>query len=79
MDATNALDDGTSNVSNQTIKVRTNQNVEVNCGSENQLQGVTWNNVDTGGGEFRVVFSYTNPTTLNITDPNNDPAGLAHV
>lgn len=79
MDAFNARDDGTTNLTNRTIKIRTSGGVQFDMGSSNQVQSVNFQNVDVGGNPFGVQFVYTNRNgDLTVTSPSSDPKGYAY-
>ena len=78
MDIIDARNDGTSNIFNQTIRIRTANNEELYLGTKNTVQSVTWNGIDTESEAYRISLQYKNLNSLYISAPQSDPAGFAH-
>jgi len=67
-DLVNALAEA-DNLSYQTIQLKLQDGLKVNCGSRNKLTGVTFGGGDTGGGNDTVVYSYVNANDFTVTSP----------
>lgn len=76
-DLINADANSQSNVSNQTIIIKTSCGDRFDLGTKNKLSNIseTGGNAGTGGGNRTITYSYTNFNTLTCTSPQ-DPAGL---
>ena len=76
-DGINALEDATSNVTNQTIKFKIADGTIVDLGNKNKLSNIseTGGNAGARGGNRTVSFSYVNFNYLTITSPS-DPSML---
>lgn len=69
-DLVTALGNGRSNLTNQTIILRTDEGLTVNLGTKNKLASVTFEGFDAGGGNGTCTFEYTNSNSLTITHNN---------
>ena len=78
MDLADALATEPQELPNEKIVLTTSGYYRFHVGDTNVLRSVNWANTDTGGGEFRVRFSYQSYNELTVTDPANDPAGFPH-
>ena len=80
MDNILARDDGPSNITNNQIRIRTANGVDVYMGTKNTINNVSWQGLDTGGGEFRARFSYRNVNIMTVTDPTagGDPLAKSY-
>jgi hypothetical protein len=74
-DLVNALAEA-DNLSYQTIQLKLQDGLKVNCGSRNKLTGVTFGGGDTSGGNDNVVYSYTNANDFTCTHPNDPNTAL---
>lgn len=79
MDVIDAKNDGTSNVNNQTMRVRTLNNYDFYLGTKNTIRNVSWQGSDVNSNAFQVQFSYENENILTITAPQSDPKSFPHV
>ena len=66
-DLVNALGDGSSNLVNRTIIVKTDSGLTINLGTKNKLASVTFEGFDAGGGNGAATFEYQNSNSLTIT------------
>lgn len=66
-DLVNALGNGSTNLINRTIIVKTKEGLNVNLGTKNKLSNVTFEGFDAGGGNGTCTFEYTNSNALTIT------------
>jgi hypothetical protein len=69
----------TDNLSDQTIKIRLDDNTQFYMGTKNKLESVSYSGGDTGGGSVTVSMTYAGNNTLTITNPTTDPDTHAHV
>lgn len=78
-DGVSAKEDGIlstgDNLSNRTIKLKTQESTYINLGTKNKLSSVRWGGGDAGGGNVTAVYSYSNFNDLTVTH-SNDPSGL---
>lgn len=58
-----------NNLTNETIKVVTQDGLVLDLGSRNKLSNVNDTGGDTGGGNATVTYSYRNKNTLTVTHP----------
>jgi len=66
------------NLIDQTIMISLNDNTRFFMGDKNKLQDVTRSGGDATGGNSTVSYNYVGYNILTVTNPDNDPAGLAH-
>jgi len=76
-DNINAIEDATTNVTNQTIKFKTADGMIVDLGTKNKLSNIseTGGNAGARGGNRTISYSYVNFNDMTITHPA-DPSGL---
>lgn len=76
-DKVSALEDATSNLTNQSIYLACREGTKIDLGSRNKLNSVTYGGANAGqnGGNATVTYSYTNFNDLTVTHPA-DPSGL---
>jgi hypothetical protein len=73
-DLVNAKGDGSDNLVNRTIIIKTKGGLRINLGTKNKLSSVNFDGFDAGGGNGTVQFEYTNSNALTIThDQFTDP------
>ena len=56
-----------SNLSDETIILKTLGGLTINCGTKNKLSSVSYGGADAGGGNGTVTLEYQNSNTLTIT------------
>jgi hypothetical protein len=66
-DLVNAIGDGSENLTNETIIIKSDAGLTVNLGTRNKLSNVTFDGFDAGGGNGQVTYEYTNSNSLTIT------------
>lgn len=66
-DLVNAKGDGSSNLVNRTIILKTDSGLTINLGTKNKLSTVTFEGFDAGGGNGTATFEYQNSNSLTIT------------
>lgn len=66
-DLVNAKGDGSANLTNESIILKTDAGLTVNLGTQNKLSQVTFDGFDAGGGDAKVSYEYTNSNILTIT------------
>ncbi len=76
-DSVSALEDATSNLTNRTITVKSDDTTIIDLGVKNKLSSVTYGGANAGqnGGNATVTYSYVNFNDLTVTQVN-DPSGL---
>lgn len=78
-DKVSATEDGVlstgDNLSNRTIKIKTQESTYINLGTSNKLSSVRWGGGDAGGGNVTAVYTYSNFNDLTVTH-SRDPSGL---
>jgi hypothetical protein len=76
-DMVNALEEATSNLVDQTIRIWTNEGTKIDLGAKNKLSSITQGgaNAQANGGNETVVYSYENYNSLKV-QASSDPAGL---
>lgn len=84
-DLVNAKGDGSDNLTDRTIVLKTKGGLRVDLGSKNKLSSVSFDGFDAGGGNGTTTFEYQNSNRLDIThdafpnafDLNTDLPGFA--
>lgn len=66
--------DGT-NLSDRTIKIKTQESTFINLGTKNKLASVRFAGGDAGGGNVTCTYTYSNFNDLTVTH-SRDPSGL---
>lgn len=66
-DKVNALGTGASNLTNQSIIIKTDEGLSIDLGTKNKLANVSFEGFDAGGGNGTCTFEYTNSNSLTIT------------
>lgn len=74
-DNVNALAEAT-NLSYETIRLKLQDGLVVDCGSKNKLTSVTFGGADTGGGNATTVYSYMNGNSMKVQHPMDPNASL---
>lgn len=76
-DSVAALEDATSNLTDRTIRVLTEDSTLLDLGTRNKLASVTYGGANAGqnGGNATVTYSYSNFNDLTVTH-DEDPSGL---
>lgn len=76
-DGITALADATSNLTNQTIVMKTSEGTVVDCGDRNKLLSSNIGGANAGGngGNMTNTYQYQNFNRMTVTHPE-DPAGL---
>lgn len=69
-DLVNAKGDGSSNLVDRTILIKTKGGLKVDLGSKNKLSSVQFQGFDAGGGNGTTTFEYQNSNRLTITHDN---------
>lgn len=72
-----ALEEATSNVTNQTIYLATREGTKIDLGTKNKMSSVTYGGANAGqnASNATVTYSYTNFNSMGVTHPQ-DPSGL---
>jgi hypothetical protein len=84
-DLVNAKGDGSDNLVDRAIIIKTLGGLKIDLGSKNKIQTVTFDGFDAGGGNAAVTFEYQNSNRLDIShdafldgfDTNVDLPGFA--
>ena len=71
-------DSNSDNLTDQVIMISLNDNTRFYMGAKNKLQSVSRSGGDSSGGNSTISYQYVGYNTLTITNPDNDPAALAH-
>lgn len=66
-DLVNAKGDGSNNLVNRTIIIKTKGGLKIDLGTKNKLSSVNFDGFDAGGGNGTVQFEYTNSNALTVT------------
>jgi len=66
-DLVTALGNGRTNLSNESIIIKTVGGLTVNLGTKNKLASVSFEGFDAGGGNGSCTFEYTNSNSLTVT------------
>jgi hypothetical protein len=74
-DLVNALAEA-DNLVYETIQLKLQDGLKVNCGSRNKLTGVTFGGGDTSGGNDVCTYSFTNGSECTVTHPNDPNTAL---
>lgn len=76
-DQVTASETAASNISDQTIKIKTDDGLILDLGTKNKLASVSYSGANAGsnGGNATMTFSYSNFNDLKVTHPQ-DPSGL---
>jgi len=59
------------NLTNRTIKIKSQEGTFINLGTKNKLQSVDVGGGDTGGGEFTLTYNYVTQNTLLVIHPQD--------
>jgi hypothetical protein len=73
-DLVEALTANESNLTNQTIKIRTDDGLLINLGSENKLLSIDFGGGDAGGGNDTVTYTYQTFNVFSVTHANTNYA-----
>jgi len=69
-DLVNAKGDGSANLVDRTILIKTKGGLKVDLGSKNKLSSVNFEGFDAGGGNGTTTFEYQNSNRLTVTHDN---------
>lgn len=67
-DNVNALAES-DNLTNQTIRLKMLEGLQVYCGTKNKLTSITFGGGDTGGSNDQIVYNYNNSNDFVVTHP----------
>lgn len=70
------VDSSTTNLTDQYIKIVTDNGIIVDLGSKNKLASINFAGGDTGGGNKTVTYNYSNFNEYSCRMAATDPAGL---
>lgn len=59
------------NVTNQSIIVKMEEGLQIDCGARNKLREVRYGGGDTGGGNATITYSYTGYNNMTVTHPQS--------
>jgi hypothetical protein len=84
-DLIDAKGDGSDNLVDRTILLKTQGGLQIDLGAKNKISSVTFEGFDAGGGNGTVTFEYQNSNRLTIThdgfvnafDDNTDLLGFS--
>lgn len=65
----NADENSEANLTNRTIKIKTQEGTFINLGTKNKLASYSVTGADTGGANQTVTYSYTNFNDMSISHP----------